>query len=129
MLPIEIKDKDTDHFKILFYNLQCSIQNHKSIGSPSWMDWIYRTMDCQSSNHVLNTLRCIYLSVVPRSGQDSAGDIPADAPHRGAVVVELASLPDLKPAYTEITKIIALGLVYFCGHSSQFFFSHRLHSK
>ena len=69
------------------------------------------------------------LSVVARGGQDSAGDIPADAPHRGAVVVELASLPDLKPAYTEITKIIALGLVYFCGHSSQFFFSHRLHSK
>ena len=64
----------------------------------------------------------MYLSVVPRGGQDSAGDIPADAPHRGAVVVELASLPDLKPAYTEITKIIALGLVYFCGHSSQFFF-------
>ena len=36
------------------------------------------------------------LSVVARGGQDSAGDIQAEEPHQGAVVVELTGMPDLK---------------------------------
>ena len=65
-------------------------------------------------------------AVVPRAGQDGAGDVPADSPHTGAVLVKLPGLLDVKPAPSSPAVLPGLRDRLECDHP-QVFRGHGQH--
>ena len=59
-------------------------------------------------------------AIVPRAGQDSSGDVPADSPDTGAVLVKLPGLLDVKPAPSSSAVLPSLRDRLQCDHPQVF---------